>query len=498
MPLFLGILGTILLLIVILQIARIAEITGVLRGERAQQFRTNSIQTKLGVLFMVAFLVAMGVSTWCYKNWLLGYGPHESASAHGVELDSLFNTTTIVTGLVFVLTQVLLFWFAFKYRGRANHQAVHISHDNRLEMVWMIVPTIVMATLVVFGLRAWNNVMADVTEDEDYIEIEATGMQFAWIIRYPGPDGKLGDRYYKNITGANPLGQLWQDERNLDDFQPNEIVLPVNKKVRVKITARDVLHNFYLPHFRVKMDAVPGMPTYFVFTPTKTTNDYRKGLSKYAEYQAPADPSDPESPTLWESFNYELACAELCGSGHFSMRTPVRIVSESEYNVWLSEQKSYYMSSIRNSDDDPNKGRLLDVEIDARIDEFSGEVDKLFAAPDISSGAIVLKHLWFETGSSQLHRDSKFELRNILDAMEKHTSMKIRLEGHTDSTGDNEKNIALSLERAEVAKNYLIGKGIDANRIETAGYGSSQPIGDNATADGRQLNRRTELRILSK
>ncbi|MFN9680128.1 MAG: flagellar motor protein MotB, partial [Bacteroidota bacterium] len=103
-------------------------------------------------------------------------------------------------------------------------------------------------------------------------------------MRYPGADGLIGEKNYKLISSENPLGQNWKDEKNLDDFLATELVLPVGQKVRVRITAQDVLHNFYLPHFRVKMDAIPGMPTYFVFTPSKTTEEYRQELKKYAEY----------------------------------------------------------------------------------------------------------------------------------------------------------------------------------------------------------------------
>jgi cytochrome c oxidase subunit 2 len=163
------------------------------------------------------------------------------------------------------------------------------------------------------------------------------------------------------ISATNPLGQVWSDEKNLDDFHPSEIVLPVGKKVRVRITSRDVLHNFYLPHFRVKMDAVPGMPTYFVFTPTTTTEEYRaklgalndQGEPKYPEWHQPIDPEDPEGPTKFEDFNYELACAELCGEGHYAMRRTVKIVSEAEYKNWLSEQQSYYEATIKGTEDDP-------------------------------------------------------------------------------------------------------------------------------------------------
>ena len=145
-----------------------------------------------------------------------------------------------------------------------------MPHDNKLEVIWTAVPAVVMCFLVIRGLVAWNEVMADVSEGEEHIEIEATGQQYLWHLRYPGADGKLGTRNFRLIkSGENPLGQDWMDDKNLDDIMPSEIVLPVGKKVRVRITAMDVLHSFDLPHFRVKMDAVPGMPTYFVFTPTK-------------------------------------------------------------------------------------------------------------------------------------------------------------------------------------------------------------------------------------
>ncbi|MFQ5448665.1 MAG: cytochrome c oxidase subunit II, partial [Saprospiraceae bacterium] len=262
------------------------------------------------------------------------------------------NLTLVITGIVFVICHILLFYFAYKYRGRKGAKSVFIPHDNKLEIIWTAIPAVVMCFLVIRGLVAWNDVMADISPDEDYLEIEATGSQFLWYLRYPGADGKLGTRNYKLITGKNPLGQDWTDDKNLDDFQPNDIVLPVGKKVRVRITARDVLHSFFLPHFRVKMDAVPGMPTYFVFTPTVTTEEYRQRLKDYPEYQQPSDPNDTESEPLWKTFNYELACAELCGKGHFSMRKLVKIVTEEEYQSWLNEQQSYYESSIKGTDED--------------------------------------------------------------------------------------------------------------------------------------------------
>jgi cytochrome c oxidase subunit 2 len=498
MTILIGLLAVALLSIVIIQIGKISEMAGALRGEKDIEERSNVWNSRLILAFMILFLVGVIYITVKYKNYMLGYGPHESASAHGTRLDQLFTITLFITGLVFFITHILLFWFAYKYRGKKGRAALYMPHDNKLELIWTIVPAFVMTILVVFGLNAWNQVMSDVGPDEDYLEIEATGMQFAWIIRYPGADGKLGKRYYKNISGTNPLGQIWEDEANIDDFQPSDIVLPVNKKVRVKITSRDVLHNFYLPHFRLKMDAVPGMPTYFVFTPTKTTEEYRRELSRYEEYQRPSDPDDPTSDPLWQKFEYELACAELCGTGHFSMRKIVKIVSEEEYNEWLATQQSHYMQLIRNSDEDPFKGKLLGSEIEERAVEFGQEIQSAIESESKDDDILVLKHLFYETGSDNLDEQSRYELQNVMDALNKYPNLKVELAGHTDNTGSADGNLNLSKSRATAAMNYLIEKGMDRSRLTSKGYGQTQPIADNDTEEGRQMNRRTELRIISK
>lgn len=204
-----------------------------------------------------------------------------------------------------------------------------------------------------------NKAMADVSEKEiigkDCIEIEATGMRFTWLLCYPGRDNKLGTKHFTKITSANPLGQDWADDKNVDDFHPSEIVLPVGKKVRVLINSRDVLHNFYLPQFRVKMDAIPGMPTYFVFVPTLTSDSMRARYKKYADWNIP-DKRD-ETKKRYETFEYELVCAELCGKGHYVMRRIVKIVSMEEYENWLDEQEksSLYLTNVYGKEADPIK-----------------------------------------------------------------------------------------------------------------------------------------------
>jgi cytochrome c oxidase subunit II len=358
----------ILITIVLVQIGKVTELTAQIKGEREVMRDSSKWNGWISLVFLVVFLLAAIISAWEYKNQMLGYGPHASASEHGGTLDSMFNITLVFTGIVFVLTHIALFWFAYKYRWSENRKAEFISHDNRLEVVWTAVPALVMTLLVVRGLDAWNTVMADINPDEDFIEIEATAQQFNWIIRYPGPDGKLGTRDYKLTTANNQVGQDFTDRKNWDDvLVGQEMYLPVGKKVRVRIIAKDVLHNFYLPQFRVKMDAVPGMPTYFVFTPIKTTAEYRNELRKYPEYNEPYDLADPTGPKRWEKFEYELACAELCGKGHYSMKRILRVVSQEEFDAWYKKEPSYYVSQIRGKDDDPNKGKVLDIDPPAEL-----------------------------------------------------------------------------------------------------------------------------------
>ncbi|HQW10531.1 MAG TPA: cytochrome c oxidase subunit II [Saprospiraceae bacterium] len=347
---------------IIFQVARINEMIKSARGEEISSEKSNNASAVGIVVFGIAFLVLTIWSSWYYKNQMMGYGPHISASEQGVSIDKLFNVTLIMTGIVFVITHILLFYFSWRYRYKKGRKVLFMPHDNKLEVIWTIAPSIVMAYLVINGLVVWNKVMDTVKPGDNHIEIEATGMQFAWILRYPGLDNKLGTRNFKLIDGTNDLGQDWKDPKNWDDFKPDELVLPKGRKVKVRINSRDVLHSFFLPHFRVKMDAVPGIPTSFVFTPSLTTEEYKQNLRKYPEWNVPADPADPTGKKKWETFTYELACAELCGSSHFAMRRPVRVVSDAEYKVWVKSQKSYYMENVRGKDFDPNKGKTISID----------------------------------------------------------------------------------------------------------------------------------------
>ena len=200
-----------LLLLVIVQIARVRDLAKQLRGAEEVDARSTKMTGYYLVFFMVAFLVLTTSSMYYYKNYMLGYGPHESSSEHGSLIDSMMNLTFVITFMVFVFTHILLLWYAYKFRKQAGKKAQFISHNNTLEIVWTGVPAIVMTFLVIGGLDAWNEIMGDVGADDTYMEIEAQGYQFAWQIRYPGDDGLLGRTDFRLTEGTNRFGQDWTD-----------------------------------------------------------------------------------------------------------------------------------------------------------------------------------------------------------------------------------------------------------------------------------------------
>jgi cytochrome c oxidase subunit 2 len=184
-----------------------------------------------------------------------------------------------------------------------------------------------MAGLVFTGLRVWNKVMSDAPKDAEIIEI--MGKQFGWQVRYGGVEnGKLGNYNYKLIDDAagNEFGLDFTDENSFDDFtNSSELHIPKGKPVLLKIRARDVLHSVFIPHMRVKMDAVPGMPTKFWFIADKSTADMKAELG------------NPD-------FKYEIACTEVCGRSHFAMRLILVVDEPADYEKWKKEQKSLLAS----------------------------------------------------------------------------------------------------------------------------------------------------------
>jgi len=280
----------------------------------------------MGIICLVFLIVGLYGAYWSITVQGSMTLP-KSASAHGVDIDNMFTLTTILTLIVFVITQALLFGFAFYYRSSEKRKAYFLPHNNTIEKIWTIIPAIVLTILVVFGFFTWQSVenSAEVKGD---LNIDVTGHQFAWELRYPGPDGKLGNVNYTLTTGLNKLGIDFKDPRSLDDLQADTLVLPVNKSIRLNIHAQDVIHSVYMPHFRLQQNAVPGLPTFFKFIPTLTTAQMR------------AETDNPK-------FEYLLYCNKICGGIHYNMQKVVRVVSEAEYQDWIAKQKPYLTDPLK-------------------------------------------------------------------------------------------------------------------------------------------------------
>jgi cytochrome c oxidase subunit II len=497
------VLGILVLLVVVsIQIGKISELSANIRGEESAEHDSNRFNASFGMFFMVGFLVFCVGTAWYYRNYMVGFGALPHASIHGESIQELFNITLFFTGIVFILTHIALFWFAYKFAAQKGRKVLFIPENHTLEKWWTGIPAVVMCGLVIFGLVAWNEATADVKPGDDYVEIEATAHQYAWEIRYPGKDKVLGEKYFRNIVpGVNDLGVNYNDPTSHDDIylsSSDEIVIPKGKKVRVRITAQDVLHDFGMPHFSIKMDAIPGLPTYAVFTPTMTTEEYRQHMKKYAEYQVPYDPAEPNAEKKWEKFNFELACMELCGKGHFSMKRIFKVVSPEEYETWLTTKTAFFPDNIeakvKAGEYTWYKGNGETKAETAAPAEFSATAVESAKAGDV----LELNHVNFATGSAVLTPESAQELGVIVEEMKKIPTMTVEVSGHTDNVGNPVKNQTLSEARAKAVADFVAKNGVDAKRMAAVGFGDTKPIADNATAEGKQLNRRTEMKILTK
>ena len=314
---FLIAVGALLLLSVVWMVYRIQTLVSVVKGSDR---KIASGSNKVNAILFLVFLVGSGALMFWYSIKECDNYQMPVASEHGVITDELFWITMAVTGIVFLITHVLLFIFPYKYQYKEGRKAAFYPDNHKLELIWTAVPGVVMAGLVISGWMAWSDITAPAPEKAHVVEI--MGYQFAWDVRYPGKDNVLGDYDYRLINASNSHGIDFTDKNSIDDFPSPRVVIPKGEPVLFKIRARDVLHSVFAPHMRLKMDAVPGMPTRFWFVPTKTTAEMRAELK------------NPE-------FEYEIACTEICGRGHFSMKKIIEVVEPAEYQKWLSEQKSF-------------------------------------------------------------------------------------------------------------------------------------------------------------
>jgi len=321
------ILIAVLVLIIVFQISKASEYVAVLKGEKKALAQNNKIN---GFLMLVFLIVGLAAAWWCnkllYKKTLLGV---PAASDFGESIDKLMWITLIITGIVFLLTNILLFWFAFKYQASEKRKAYYYPHNNKLEFVWTAVPAITFLILIASGLYYWFKITGEAPDTAT--EVEITGHQFMWEYRYPGKDNVFGRQHFRLVDAAksNPLGQDWNDPANHDDLHPTEMHLVVNKPVKLIIRSQDVIHDVGLPHFRLKMDAIPGIPTTLWFTPKYTTEEMKKITGN-------------------EDFVYEIACDQMCGVGHYSMRGVIVVETQEEYDKWIAGQKPQFLTAFPN------------------------------------------------------------------------------------------------------------------------------------------------------
>ena len=367
--------------IALAHLVRVYELSSKLRnrGEHEVTNRDNNLNGRMMVLFMLLFYA--GFIWLMLKYGWTGRG--DAASVHGKETDWLLDINFIIIIAVFFFTNTLLFVFSYKYIRKPGVKAFYYPHNNKLEMLWTVVPACVLAVIIILGLKSWNEV-TDNAKDES-IRVELFSKQFDWTARYAGDDNKLGRFDYKLTLDNNELALLTattidsaihamefgptgiktlisklndrtimlvpEDKEKMENdlsrkerlirllyqmrerhdgkvdaqawddiIQKDTLFLCVNKEYEFNFRAKDVLHSAFFPHFRAQMNTVPGMTTRFKFIPDVTSAEMRKRKNN-------------------DKFNYVLMCNKICGGAHYKMKMMVVVLSESEYKAWMTNKK---------------------------------------------------------------------------------------------------------------------------------------------------------------
>lgn len=325
-------------LMAIAQAVRVFELSNAIKGgddDVAVNDKDNRTQGLLLLIFLVFFFASF---TWMvveYSDVLLPV----AASEHGLEIDNLWDISMGVILVAFIITQPLLFGFAYLFRGSKKRKAAYMEHNNRLELFWTAVPAVVLAGLILYGLSTWSAVM-NPGEDEEPMVVEIYAKQFGWQARYAGGDNELGFANVRLIEGTNSLGVDPNDISSLDDVVTNELHLPKDRPVIFKFRSQDVIHSAYLPHFRVQMNCVPGTNTQFQFVPTKTTAEMRSEPEVMEKVKNINELRSARGEDPWE-FDYVLMCNKICGSAHYNMQMKVVVETEEEFENWMKEQKTF-------------------------------------------------------------------------------------------------------------------------------------------------------------
>ncbi len=266
----------------------------------------------LAIALVVFLITAISVGIfWAHVWWF-----PVDISTHGAAIDHQFNLTLIICGIIFVLAQLGLAYFVWKYRDRGDGRKAIYSHgNNTLEATWTTAAFILFVGLNFMGYRIWA-AMHFTGAAPGALQIEALGQQFAWYFRYPGPDGQFGPLHVEKVDDAT--GNFYGLDREHDPASKDDIVtatlaIPVNRPIGLILRSKDVGHSFYVRELRVHQDLLPGMEIPIHFTATQEALKHNGG-------------------------KYEIVCTQLCGLGHYKMRAFLQVMQEEEFEKWLKAQ----------------------------------------------------------------------------------------------------------------------------------------------------------------
>lgn len=268
-----------------------------------------------GLLLLLAAAPAQAAD---WVGWL-----PESACAQADEVDGLINLVTVITGVTLVVVQALLVLFLIKYRARPGVPAKHTHGNHTIEMIWTVAPALILVFLALYQMELWARIKTNkAPADQNPVSVQVFAKQFEWNFRYPGPDGEFG-------TGD-------------DLYTVKQLVLPAGRPCNVELRAMDVLHSFFLPNFRFKNDAVPGVPMFLKIPPAKLSRN-----------RAPIEKRDG---SMAQIDYWDIACAELCGLGHTTMSGRLYVVTPEEYERWLGGDTTVCAATLvqQYPDDDSN------------------------------------------------------------------------------------------------------------------------------------------------
>ena len=350
MTLLLVLTSLILISIAVWQLTKILELSKPVDYENNEiaTDKDNDMQGKLMFLFLIFIYGLTIFSFFKYGDVILP----ESASVHGENYDRLLWFSFSVIFFVQTITQALLHYFAFKYRGNKKRKALFFADSNFLEGVWTIIPTIALAGLILYGLFTWVDIMT-IEENDEALVVELYAQQFNGKARYAGEDGVLGDanvRFLQDFDGKNLVG-IDPTDRNGDVvFVVQELHLPVNREVVLRIISQDVLHSAFMPHFRAQMNAVPGMINQFAFIPNTTTQEMRlrpeivekvKKINKIRFDKSEELIASGDFPLDPYEFDFLLLCNKICGASHYNMQMKIIVETEEKFNKWINEQQTF-------------------------------------------------------------------------------------------------------------------------------------------------------------